>query len=161
MKIKPFEGIDNINFDDNYNEVKNKLRSKYEEDMNHFMDKKYPRLYIKELDLIICFYEDYKSIRYFEFHKESKEIIFQGVNLINKEYSELLKFIKEIDSNIEIDESDFTSKKLGITVGREVVDSKYSEEITSIVIFDDKYCSEPEIDLEELYKSIMGKDYPS
>lgn len=157
MDIISYKSVGHLNFTDSYTTIKTKLK-KYDLDENvkKFMDKRYPRIYIKELDLMINFQEDGNSVRFFEFFELSKDIFLNNVNIKKEKYSNLMKIIKNEEPNLEVEESDFTSRKFGFRAGCCAGSSDNSNELDSILIFNKDYLSEPEIDLDELYKSIMG-----
>ncbi|WP_281989951.1 hypothetical protein [Aquimarina aggregata] len=161
MLIVPFIKVGEFSFEDDYNAIKNSIKFNFTEDILKVIDKKYPRIYIEDLDLMINFNEDFKSVRFFEFFKEAKELTYKDVNFFSQSYREVGKVIRENDPNIIINESGLESEKLGITISRIFKDKGYSDEIESVLIASQEYISEEGIDLDDLYKSITGEDFPT
>lgn len=159
MNITPYIGIDNLNFNDTYTSIKDKLNYKFEEDIIKVVDKKYPRIYVEDKDLMINFSEDYKSIRFFEFFNPHIKLTYKNIDLPTNNYDDIKKTACAYDDEVEVSDSGFITKKLGFSVGRKLENNSYTNKIESIIIFNKGYYSEPEIDLDELYKSIMGDDY--
>lgn len=159
MDIKPYKSVGGLYFTDNYNSIKNKLQYSIEETIIDVAGKQYPQIYVKDLDLIINFKEEGESIRYFEFYSESNKLLLDDIDITKVSFEFLLKKIKKEDKEIIIEDSSFESKKYGINVSRKLIDSNYLNEIDTVLIYSKEYSTEPEIDLDELYKSIMGDDY--
>lgn len=161
MEINSFKNVDRFNFSDNYDIVKGKIEGEFVEDFLEVIDKKYPRIYIENLDLMINFEEDSMSVRFFELFNEEKKITLEGSNLILNDYSTIEKKIKEKDLNVTINESGLESEFMGIVITRIMDEENYSNKVESFLIGNKSYFSEEDIDLDDLYKSIMGEDYPS
>lgn len=161
MEIIPFKRVGNLKFNDSYKLIKEVL-SKYEivEDILEVNDKRYPRIYVKDLDLMINFNEDSNSIRFFEFFKDSKNVFYNDLDLFSETYYLIEKEVKKQDSELNIEESGFESEKLGFVVSRLLDDNDYTNKIESLLIGSKSYFSESEIDLNDLYKSFMGEDLP-
>lgn len=159
MNIISYKSVENFYFDDNIEIIKSKLNTNYSEDILEVIGKKTPRIYVDEFDLMISFNEDFQSIRYFEFFKPKTKLEISNFEISNKSYDELEKIFLDMDSKLEILDSGFSSKKMGVNVSRVLKDDIFINEIDSILIFSETYYSEPEINLDDLYKSIMGDDY--
>lgn len=157
MKIIPFKKVGQFNFSDDYKTIIKNINGNFKEDILEVIDKKYPRIYIEDLDLMVNFEEDSKRVRFFEFFKDAKEIFFEDIDLISKSYSYLEEEIRKKDPNITIEKSGLESEILGISISKEV----NSDIVESVLLGSKSYISEQEIDLDDLYKSIMGEDYPS
>ena len=140
MDIIPFKKVGQYNFSDDYDSVKSTIKGKFNEDTLEVLDKKYPRIYIENFDLMINFEEDSKSIRFFEFFKNAKDVIFEGLDLTSESYSTLKDFIKKKDSNTSIEKSSFESEKFGLTISREMD----SNMVDSVLIGSKSYFLEKE-----------------
>ncbi|AXT61367.1 hypothetical protein D1816_13760 [Aquimarina sp. AD10] len=161
MLIVPFIKVGEFNFEDDYNTIKNSIKLNFKEDILEVINKKYPRIYIEDLDLMINFNEDFKSVRFFEFFKDAQELIYKDINIISESYKAIKKIIQESDPNVIVNESGLETETLGIKIARASKERGYSDEIESVLIGSKDYISEEEIDLNDLYKSITGEDYPT
>lgn len=160
MNIISYQSVGRLNFKDDYATIKKKLETyDLDENIQEFMGKRRPRIYIMALDLMINFQEDGNSVRFFEFFESSKDIYLKELSLKEVGYDDLEKEIRHKEQDLELSEDGFTSKTFGFRVGRCLGDSAYTNELSSILVFNKDYLSEPEIDLNELYKSIMGDNY--
>jgi hypothetical protein len=160
IKVAPYKGINDLLFKNNYKQVFNKLGNyTLIEDFSEVIEKRFPRILVEELGLMINFNTNKQSIRFFEFLKIHDNLFYKNINLFDNSYDKLEKKIREYDSEININSEGFQSNKLGISILRKLKDGIYNQEIDSVLIFSKEYNNEPEIDLNELYKSIMGDDF--
>jgi len=160
LQIIPYQKAGEINFNDTYDEIIEKIKRlyhlEYTESEQKVMQKIYRRIYIKDWDAVISFDMENNSIRYFEYFDNKPTLILNDIILTDKNYSSLLKLIKKSDNNLIVKDESFISEKYGIEVHKNPTKPR---EIESVLIFSKEYLSEPEIDLNEFYKSIMGEDY--
>ena len=161
MLIIPFIKVDEFNFSDNYNQIKEKIDCNYKEDVLEIIEKKYPRIYIEDLDLMINFNEDLESVRFFEFFKEAIELIFNQIDLKSEPKETVEKVFRSNDLDVNLHKSILESKNLGITITYSAAQASIPNRIESVLIVERDYHSEEKIDLNDLYKSITGEDYPS
>ncbi len=159
--FKPYKSVGTLLFKDTYSEILNKLNN-YQifESYEEVIDRKYPRILVIELYLMINFNEDKESIRFFEFLDNDVDIdvVLNDISLFKSSYKVLERKISELDKNIEIDESGFKTNDFGFEVSRKLINNKYTDKIETLLLFSDKYNEESEIDLNELYRSITGKE---
>ena len=161
MLIIPFIRVGEFNFKDNYNQIKRKINCSYREDVLEIIEKKYPRIYIEDLDLMINFNDDLESVRFFEFFKDSQELTFNQIDLKSEPKETVEKVFRNNDPDVNLHKSILESKKLGITITYSEAQASIPNRIESVLIVDRDYNSEEKIDLNDLYKSITGEDYPS
>lgn len=161
MLIIPFIKVGKFNFNDNYDQIKGKIDFSYREDVLEIIEKKYPRVYIENLDLMINFNEDLESVRFFEFFKDSQDLTFNHIDLKSEPKETLEKVFRSNDPDVKLHKSILESKNLGITITYSEAQASIPNRIESVLIVDRDYHSEEKIDLNDLYKSITGENYPS
>ena len=155
MNITPYAAVDNLSFTDNYKEVKVKLEHDYEENTTEIMDITYPVLYVEALDMVIQFSEDASSIRFFEFFQPKMELLCGDIRLSGN-YVEVLRQVREFDSDLEQDNDGFVSAKLGVTVNRQLEGGLYSSKVEALIVFSKDYFDEPEADEDDFLKFYLG-----
>ena len=160
LQIIPYQQTGEINFNDTYDEIIDKIKRiyhlKYTESEQKVTQKTYRKIYIEDWDAVISFDKEKLAIRYFEFFDNKLTLILNDIILTDKNYSSLLELMKKSDKNLIVKDESFISEKYGIEVHKNPTKPR---EIESILIFSKEYLSEGEIDLNEFYKSIMGDDY--
>ena len=160
MRINPFKSVGDLFFNDSVDSIKLKLDNyKLHESRKTILNKEIFSVYIEELDLVITFNQDYKSILSFEFFNCVTDLKYEEVNLSNSNYNQIKKKIAGLDLELEIRKDGFISKKLGFSVWRKIYNNSYLNKVESIFVFSKEYDIDEEIDLDELYESIMSKDY--
>lgn len=113
MIIEPFVGVGNLYFADSRKGIRNKLNENYTEGLKEFMGIKdyYDHFSASE---IIVYYDEMDHISAFEFYKGT--INFNGINLLAEPYGSLIKSFSELDLEIKIEATGFSSEKYGIAV---------------------------------------------
>lgn len=136
MVYRTNKSLGNIEFSDSVNDVVSKLSK---EDLQYgdrvFMGKRKPTILWK--NILIVFYEEKESIEYFEVEKE--EVFFDGLNLLETEYSDLEKHFLDLDPNLDVKENGFESYKCGLGVFRKLNNGKYTKYPKQIILFNKDY----------------------
>ena len=84
---------------------------------------------------------------------------YKTINNYKERVHKIKKKIAGLDLELEIRKDGFISKKLGFSVWRKIYNNSYLNKVESIFVFSKEYDIDEEIDLDELYESIMSKDY--
>lgn len=143
MLIEPYISVGNLYFTDNRIDVRNKLNESFDEGLKQHQGIKdyYDYFLISEVYVI---YDEKNHISAFEFYKEP--LCFKGVNLLVEPYGNLLKLFSELDPEIKIDGTGFSSEKYGI--GIEAVYASTEDQMAcsdSVIVFRKGYYDEPAV----------------
>lgn len=151
MNIIPLKSVGPFSFEDSIDVVLNKgVLLDFQKTKKTVIDDVYPVLYSLRLNLNIVFNVNGDKIRYFEVFK--KGLIFEKNDFFVLGFSESFKLCQRFDSKILKDDDGFVSRKLGIVVGRKLVNGKYGNMIESILLASDGYFSDPKISPDDFLK---------
>jgi hypothetical protein len=150
MEIVSYESIGDLKFGDSLESIRKKL-SKYrgvKQIDKVVMDKVYPSIYVKDINLFIVFNEDFSSVRYFEIEHD---IYHQGINLYSESIKKLESLYRELDPEILIESDGFDSHKFGLCVTQLGSGNK-----NNILIYSKDYLNEDEITEDDILKFYLG-----
>jgi hypothetical protein len=150
MDIISYKGIDDLMFTDSLEIIKRKV-SQYKgvkQIDKVVMDKVYPSIYVKDINLVIVFNEDVKSVRYFEIEHD---VYHQGVNLHSENLIKLKSFYRGLDPDIVIESDGFDSQKFGLSVTK-----LGSSKKNNVLVYSKDYLDEDEISEDDIIKFYLG-----
>ena len=103
MRINPFKSVGDLFFNDSVDSIKLKLDNyKLHESRKTILNKEIFSVYIEELDLVITFNQDYKSILSFEFFNCVTDLKYEEVNLSNSNYNQIKKRLQGLILNLKL-----------------------------------------------------------
>ena len=151
MKITPYKSLGDFNFDDGFEDTKSKLgeykRVEYSESVE--MGKRYPSIYIHDIDLLIVFTISGDRVRHFE---TEGEIYHQDLSLQNGVDS-LFKHYSKHDPDIKKDDNGFDTPSFGFSVGV----SEDHPKRNTVLVYSKDYKKEPPITKEDILKHYLGE----
>lgn len=114
MTIIPFMSVGDLHFSDTREVIRRKLNCQFEIGVKEFGKVKEYYDYFTSKDLFI-FYDENNRVNAFEFFDAPP--IYEGLNLLQIPFKDLLKLFGDWDSNLIFDGLGFTSNKTGIGIG--------------------------------------------
>ena len=150
MDIIPFEKVGEYKFNESFEEFKNRLSSFKRVDIGEKveLDKKYPSIYIFDIELFVVFTEDGARIRYIE---ADQDIYHQGVNLHKEKLSELKKKYSQIDESATFEPEEVNSPLFGIIISGEL-----EKQGNTVLVYSREYEEEDELSPDDIIKYYLG-----
>ncbi len=112
MLVEPFKSVGGLLLNEKRESIRKKINEAFEAHVNEFGGKKEYFDFFPDSDIIVYYDKNNKAIA-FEFFQQNP--IFNGINLLMEPYTELVEMFSDIDSDLFIDETSFTSNKYGIS----------------------------------------------
>jgi hypothetical protein len=111
MLVEPFKSVGGLLFNEKRQSIREKVNETFEARVNEFGGKKEYFDFFPESDFIV-FYDENDRAQAFNFFEQNP--IFNGINLLTEPYTKLVGFFSELDTDVLVDETSFTSNKYGI-----------------------------------------------
>ena len=132
--IHPYIGAGKIEFGMSSGEVQELLAAKPEK-FRKYEDDEYDT---DAYEWCHVFYKKPGVCEAIEFYKPAS-IIFRGKNLLGRSYSEVKDFVSEVDDELLLDDTGFTSLKFGFGVYAPFAENEPLEPVEGVIVFEKGY----------------------
>lgn len=134
FEVLPYVSVGNISFEMKREEVREKFNNEYEE----FKKTPFSENTTDDFGCCHVYYNKQDKCEAIEFF-ESAKVFFEGELITNKPYNEVKKIFESKDSDIEFNDSGFTSLKYGIGIFALYVEEDSNELVEGVIVFKKGY----------------------
>lgn len=146
MEIFPYVGLNGFRFEDDLATIKRKLLgfTTVHASTKMEFDKRYPSLYIQDIDLLIIFLEKGERVRYFEI---ASDVQHMAINLFRTPLKQLSEAYKKVDKDLMKLDDGIDSPMFGIRVSK-----NQDKDGNLILVYSQEYATEPLVTEEDIIK---------
>lgn len=134
FEIKPYQGAGNLLFGMTTQEIKDLLKTEPQKfkktNIDEYETDAYNGFHIYYRNPGVC-----EAIEFFT----PSEVLFMGVNIMGEQFLKVKDLIEQYDSEIEIEETGFTTYKYGFGVYAPYAEDEPNEPVEGVIIFEKGY----------------------
>ena len=151
MEFIPFKQVGDFSFNQSFDEIKRFLHTHKNVRLGERveLDKRYPSIYIPDLEVYIVFDQDGTSVRTIEVESD---IYLNGINLHSTSLSKLKShFFKLDDKLVTEEEGEIESRKFGFIISKD-----NEKDGNTVFVYSRRYMDEDKISPDDIIKFYLG-----
>ena len=151
MEFIPFKQVGDFLFNQSFDEIRKSLSAHKHVQLGGRveLDKRYPSIYVPDLEVFIVFDPDGRSVRAIEVESD---IYLSGINLHSTSLSKLKShFFKLDDKLVTEEEGEIESRKLGFIISKD-----NEKDRNTVFVYSKRYMDEDKISPDDIIKFYLG-----
>jgi hypothetical protein len=151
MEFIPFKQVGDFLFNQSFDEIRKSLSAHKHVQLGERveLDKRYPSIYVPDLEVFIVFDPDGRSVRAIEVESD---IYLSGINLHSTSLSKLKShFFKLDDKLVTEEEGEIESRKLGFIISKD-----NEKDRNTVFVYSKRYMDEDKISPDDIIKFYLG-----
>lgn len=136
MLVEPFKSVGILHFNEKRQAIRKKVNEPFESRAREFEGIKTHYDFFPKSDFLV-YYDENDEVQAFDFFAQNP--IFNGINLLTEPFIKLVKIFSELDTDLIVDETSFTSNKYGIGAHCPYTGQDGMSPPESVIIFNHDY----------------------